>query len=410
MKASLHNIKLLLADSIKHLRLGTEVLEQDEEFIYVMLRKENVKRVYYGAVALLLSLLLLLPFQRWLHCFELSGQQLGIMLIINAAFAVFVTLHAKTLLLHKEVRWFQPFYLCYFLWTTGNYLYLALHTNTGMVVLVIMWEMQLVFSHLFLLSPKERILYLAEQGLFFAILFQRGCISSEQLFYLLSLTVFSVLLMKEKYEDFVKCKKNHKDLTDAINLAETDPMTKLLNRRGLQRSICSIWPYCTRHKLPVAVIMLDIDNFKKYNDAFGHLQGDECIKMVAGEIRKATRRKTDLAARVGGEEFLMFLTGVHEEDAIRWARNLQNHIEALEIPHAKQNFLPIVTVSMGISCGSPYLNEEFSVLRNEADEELYKAKESGRACIVFQGKIFGKKKHSEYTRKLHHMKRGEKYG
>ncbi|MBP5331393.1 MAG: GGDEF domain-containing protein [Lachnospiraceae bacterium] len=138
-------------------------------------------------------------------------------------------------------------------------------------------------------------------------------------------------------------------LDHAISEAETDPMTGLLNRRGLDRRLENVWPHCIRQQIKIAVIMIDIDNFKKYNDNFGHPAGDECIKAVTGTIRKCVRRRTDYAARVGGEEFLVLLTDIEPSQAIKWALSLQKAVADMKIPHAPSNFSPIVTISLGLS-------------------------------------------------------------
>ena len=98
-------------------------------------------------------------------------------------------------------------------------------------------------------------------------------------------------LSKVRYDSYIRECRQRRRLQSALFDAETDPMTKLLNRRGLERSLFTIVPYCVRNEVPVAAVLLDIDNFKQYNDTFGHSNGDECIKKVAKEIKEATRRK-----------------------------------------------------------------------------------------------------------------------
>ena len=97
-------------------------------------------------------------------------------------------------------------------------------------------------------------------------------------------------------------------------------------------------------------MMIDIDNFKKYNDTYGHAAGDECIRKVTAAIRRNVKRRTDYAARVGGEEFLVMLTGIEPKLAVKWALDLKKAIDSLKIPHADTNFNPYVSVSMGVAC------------------------------------------------------------
>ncbi|MCR5329742.1 MAG: GGDEF domain-containing protein [Lachnospiraceae bacterium] len=177
-------------------------------------------------------------------------------------------------------------------------------------------------------------------------------------------------------------------LDHAITEAETDPMTGLLNRRGLDRRLENVWPLCIRQQIKVAVLMVDIDNFKKYNDSFGHPAGDECIKAVTGTIRSCVRRRTDYAARVGGEEFLVLLTDIEPAQAVKWALNLQKAIADLKIPHSPNNFSPIVTISLGLSTETVRETTSFDLLKEEADKSLYDSKQNGRNRLYYRGKCY----------------------
>ena len=177
-------------------------------------------------------------------------------------------------------------------------------------------------------------------------------------------------------------------LDHAITEAETDPMTGLLNRRGLDRRLENVWPLCIRQQIKVAVLMIDIDNFKKYNDNFGHPAGDECIKAVTGTIRNCVRRRTDYAARVGGEEFLVLLTDIEPSQAIKWALNLQKAVADMNIPHAPSNFSPIVTISLGLSTETVRESTLFDLMKDEADRSLYDSKQNGRNRLYYHGKCY----------------------
>lgn len=180
-------------------------------------------------------------------------------------------------------------------------------------------------------------------------------------------------------------------ISSAKNQAETDPMTKLLNRRGLERRVMQVWPASIRERLSAAVIMLDIDNFKKFNDTFGHGEGDECIKMIAGALSSVVVRPCDYVARVGGEEFLILLNGLTEKEAIDMAVMSKKAVEERKMPHAPGNFLPYVTVSMGLSFAEAVVPEvDFWELRNEADKALYQAKEAGKACVYYNNVCYDK--------------------
>lgn len=214
--------------------------------------------------------------------------------------------------------------------------------------------------------------------------------SSEGILAVSSVTVMSGCVAFNRYNAAVKRVSDKLSRDLVVNEAETDPLTKLLNRRGLDRRLETIWPMCVRQGSCAAVLMLDIDNFKKYNDTFGHPAGDECIRLVTEAIRTAVKRRTDYAARVGGEEFLVLLTNIDPKSAVKWALELKKDIEDLKIKHAPTNFSPYVTVSMGLSCSVIRQNVTFDDMKEEADRSLYEAKDNGRARLYYRHKCFGK--------------------
>lgn len=136
--------------------------------------------------------------------------------------------------------------------------------------------------------------------------------------------------------------------------------------------------------------MIDIDNFKKYNDCFGHLEGDNCIRKVAGEIHNMTKKKSELAARVGGEEFVICIPDVDKAQALNWAMKLKENVEKLCIQQADNNFLPIVSISVGVAWGYARKSGSFFQMQEQADEALYRAKESGRACVYMEENCYAK--------------------
>lgn len=214
--------------------------------------------------------------------------------------------------------------------------------------------------------------------------------SSEGILAVSSVTVMSGCVAFNRYNAAVKRVSDKLSRDMVVNEAETDPLTGLLNRRGLDRRLEAIWPMCVRQNSCAAVLMIDIDNFKKYNDTFGHPAGDECIRAVTESIRTAVKRRTDYAARVGGEEFLVLLTNIDPKSAVKWALELKQDIEDLKIRHAPTNFSPYVTVSMGLSCSVVRQNVTFEGMKEDADRSLYEAKDNGRARLYCRHKCFGR--------------------
>ena len=177
-------------------------------------------------------------------------------------------------------------------------------------------------------------------------------------------------------------------LENFIEESETDALTGLLNRRGLARNIEAIWPYCQRENCRISVIMLDIDYFKLYNDTFGHPQGDVCISRIGETILSCLRRRTDFAARIGGEEFLVVMPGMGSDTAIEWADYLKNSIAELGIRHAYNSPFANVTVSIGVMSYDVCKNMSFEEMKSQVDACLYMAKDMGRNCICANGKFY----------------------
>ena len=364
----------------------------DENYVKYILKKENVRKIRMASIVVV-SINLFLVLISLLEKSEINWLAACAGSVIMTAFFCGSSFVIKA----RKRNWYQMMYLSFWLCVT---LVFFSHFQFGSLLYghVSYFGFILLFGSIPVLSNKERAGLWLFQFFMFSEIYMQQKVQQEQFWYIVEISALGFLLATFRYGSKIKEVHNGFDLNSAIALSEQDAMTGLLNRRGLERSMYSVWPHCIRQSLPVAVIMLDIDNFKKFNDTFGHLQGDICIKRVAEQIKKTARRKTDIVARVGGEEFVVFLSGVESKEAINWALQLQENIEGMGIAHATHNLLPIVTVSMGIYCDVPHKGSEFCRYRDIADSNLYGAKENGRACIIYDGVCYGKKNLSEYRK------------
>ena len=163
--------------------------------------------------------------------------------------------------------------------------------------------------------------------------------------------------------------------------ASTDVLTGLTNRRGFNEQLSKQWQICTVKKRPLSVIIIDIDYFKQFNDSYGHIQGDACLKKVANAIVQATPVDTKLAARYGGEEFALILPNYNEMMAIKVAREVQQAIQLLQFTDLGLPSTVQVTVSQGLAVETNGQYRSSTALICAADTALYRAKADGRDCI-----------------------------
>lgn len=161
-----------------------------------------------------------------------------------------------------------------------------------------------------------------------------------------------------------------------------DPLSGLVNARGLSDIYRRLFATAVREHRPLLVIAVDIDHFKAYNDYYGHLAGDGTLRRVADELARHGRRGNDIAARTGGEEFVLVWYDVTAESAVRLLEGMRYDVERLAIPHAGAPQRPgVVTVSVGAVCAVPGPRVEPETLLQAADEQLYLSKQRGRNCV-----------------------------
>jgi len=165
-------------------------------------------------------------------------------------------------------------------------------------------------------------------------------------------------------------------------LSVEDPLTGLANRRRFETILDEEWRRCLRQELPLAVMMVDVDSFKLYNDTYGHQAGDECLARLAQELRLFARRPGDCVARFGGEEFVIVWPGATGEEAYVEMQKLIGQIRSLRIRHHVSPVADIVTVSAGIAACVPGTNDSPFRLVRDADMALYHAKRQGRNRCV----------------------------
>jgi diguanylate cyclase (GGDEF)-like protein len=183
-----------------------------------------------------------------------------------------------------------------------------------------------------------------------------------------------------------KVKLRTAELQSANNQLEilsiTDGLTGLANRRRFESYWTEEWQRALRQATPLAVIMLDVDHFKAYNDHYGHPQGDQCLCRVGAVLQSSVRRAGELAARYGGEEFVVVLPGVTQQQAMETARGILIAMREAQLPHANSPVAGMLTLSLGVAVGIPQATDEREQLLKLADTALYAAKNNGRNRVV----------------------------
>ncbi|WP_431694833.1 sensor domain-containing diguanylate cyclase [Rhizobium giardinii] len=168
-------------------------------------------------------------------------------------------------------------------------------------------------------------------------------------------------------------------------LAHTDALTGIANRRVFDEVVSEELARAHRNGSPLSLLLIDLDHFKAFNDTYGHLEGDNCLRAIGEALRSITKRPSDLAARFGGEEFVILLPGADRDGAVRVAEGLRSILHGRAIPHSASSKL-IVTASIGVvSMSAKSTYSAPNEMLEAADRALYEAKTKGRDCIGIAG-------------------------
>lgn len=167
--------------------------------------------------------------------------------------------------------------------------------------------------------------------------------------------------------------------------ATQDALTQVSNRRQFEEVLQKEWQRLRRSKQPLSLLICDVDEFKRYNDAYGHQAGDHCLRQVAQTIKSVTKRPSDLVSRYGGEEFTVLLPNTPLAGAWEVAQLLLHSLVAKQLPHQASRVSPFVTISIGVHCLIPSAELSPKILIQQADEALYEAKKQGRNRAVIYG-------------------------
>ena len=162
-----------------------------------------------------------------------------------------------------------------------------------------------------------------------------------------------------------------------------DALTDLANRRKFDYHMEYEWQRALRKKTTIGLLLLDLDNFKNYNDTYGHRQGDIMLKAVADVLKNTLKRATDIPCRWGGEEFAVLIPEISQEEVLLIAEKIRSRIEALEVPRSNSDEITRITSSLSAICAIPYQCQQLESFLESADCLLYQAKKEGRNRVQF---------------------------
>ena len=197
--------------------------------------------------------------------------------------------------------------------------------------------------------------------------------------------------LKAMEEELLSAQAKLIELVEELKeLATKDALTGIANRRFFDEYLEKEWKRAKRDKHIFSIVMIDLDFFKSYNDTYGHQKGDECLKIVANIIEEAMKRPADMAARFGGEEFVLVLPETSFKGAMRLSEELRKSIFDLNMEHKTNPNGSRVTVSMGVATMAADTVENPENLLSKADKALYAAKNNGRnqVCPFNEGMGF----------------------
>ena len=199
-------------------------------------------------------------------------------------------------------------------------------------------------------------------------------------------------LLKSEHKHALELEKKVSERTRELQVANLelqrisnmDGLTQLYNRRYFDKSLASELKRLQRSSSPISLLICDIDYFKDFNDSYGHLAGDDCIRMVVESIRKFCNRVSDIPARFGGEEFAIILPDTESEGAMAIAEHIRKDIESKSIPHESSRIKDIVSISIGVTTITPGIHSLPKSVILLADQALYESKHNGRDRVTLK--------------------------
>jgi len=352
------------------------------------LERKNVQRIVFVPIFLAVVAVLAVIFSHVSETPFLSDKlsiALAFYAVISVAFSCFAVQLIKRKSKKSELWLFQ---MAYMIANTSllTYISYAFWESTGTLTGYLFAV--LIGSCSFLYSKGEYALCVGIECLMPFMMYLNEELSLLHMVIFAAIHVLGMVVAIELYGCQKSVEEYRRKYVQEVKTAEMDPLTKVNNRRGMMRKVMSVWPALEKANRSVAVMVIDIDHFKKYNDRFGHPGGDACLCRVADTLKETVKGFPALVSRIGGEEFFVFVHGINDETAYGLAEQIRRNIEGMAMPHSEEAKYRYVTVSIGVATDRCSSEISFGGLYRRADKALYRAKNSGRNCVGFRGGVF----------------------
>ncbi len=335
----------------------------------------NMQRCFYSALLFALST----PMVLFLLLFGLSAEEFKPFVIPAVFFAVFAVASACFLfhvMKQKAKRYFSIVSSVYTILLMTYLICLARIQYKQSGELLLFYAAVLVGAYVLhtSLSQYAVLCVLELLGLLFVVA-AAGEVSIGSFMVVLFVFLFAFLLSRECYQTKCRALSVLQEPRALMAEAEKDFLTGLLNRKGLERAVQPLWDRCVKNGELVAIMLINIDDFRQYNERFGHVEGDVYVRHVADSIRRTVRGKA-VTARVDGGNFFVFAGGMPKQELLELAESIRTNVERLQLPHAAWGMA--LTASIGI--GAERAGEDSSFLRlyKSADTMLSQAKREGK--------------------------------
>ena len=367
--------------------MGTLIGRQEEYKIRKKLVLENVRRVFFTSLVcvVLLPIMMLINKRSASEFAPIAGGMMTVaeifsVLTVGISFFAMKNRDLKLATLIYRSFWLIFEAMCFVLTYSDKV------SGRGMTFYSILAVALFLIPIMHFSEQMYYIVLLAVYSVFLSLKFQTGLAEIFNMLVLAGMVIAMSRILYARFIESMSMKERERELKDNEAI---DPMTGLLNRKGLEKHIDEEMRDCIKGRRRASILMIDIDEMSKYNDSYGIERGDECIRTVAEYICQIILRNTDTICRLNGGRFIVFMEGGSDMEPVALAEKIRSNIERRRIPHGRRASNPFLTVSIGVASCIPRYENSFTEMYDEAEDALFEAKERGRNVTVYDEQVYG---------------------